>query len=91
MTLEAAGAYLAELRRLQRLTQPRVAAAAGITDDIVLRVEKGRGETAGGVLLRMVAFLNGSYDEVLRLMDDPQATAAGAREMAARGPVAPVW
>ena len=83
MGLEAAGAYLEELRKRRGYSRARLGAAVGVVDDIILRIEKGRGETAGSVLLKMVDLLGGSYDQVLQLLNDPgEITADDARAIA---------
>lgn len=82
MNLEAVGAYLAELRRSRGLSQAHVGAVAGVTDDIVLRIEKGRGETAGSVLLRIIDCVGGSCGDVLRLFNEADATADDGRYFA---------
>lgn len=82
MNLEATGAYLSELRRTRGYTQVQVGNAIGISDEMVWRVEKGRGETSGSMLLRMISFLEGSYEQVVQLMETPSITAEDAREKA---------
>lgn len=82
MNLEAAGAYLEELRKARKVSRRAVSDAVGVTDDIILRIEKGRGETAGSVLLRIVHYLGGSYEDLRVLFDDLGATATEGQQRA---------
>jgi transcriptional regulator with XRE-family HTH domain len=84
MNLEATGAYLSELRRTRGYTQVQVGNAIGISDEMVWRVEKGRGETSGSMLLRMIGFLEGSYEQVIQVMENPDFTIEDARLQARR-------
>jgi transcriptional regulator with XRE-family HTH domain len=89
MGLVEVGAYLEELRNFRRLTRPEVAQAIGLSLDSIEYAERGRGRLNGAGLLRLIKLLGGSYDEVVRLVDDDTLTVDEARKMARRWAIRP--
>lgn len=78
----AAGAYLWELRDAKRLSREELAAEIGTNDVQIMRIEKGEIDTRGSLLLRFIHKVNGDFEEVVRLMDDPTATEEEGRRRA---------
>jgi transcriptional regulator with XRE-family HTH domain len=65
--LVAIGAYLREHREARGLSATQVAAALGTGESVVYRIERGRGETRAGLLMRYGALVGASGDELMRL------------------------
>ena len=82
MGLVEAGAYLHEVRMLQKLPRHYVAAQAGVSEDRITQFEMGRAKLNGPALLRLIRAVGASYDEVTSLLDDGSATIASAQERA---------
>ncbi len=82
MGLEAAGAYLEELRKHAGYSRSELGAAVGVGDDIILGIERGRAEATGSVLLKIVDLLGGSFAQLLHLLTSLAATAEDGRELA---------
>jgi transcriptional regulator with XRE-family HTH domain len=82
MSMIAAGAYLWELRDAKKLSREELADAIGTNDVQVMRIEKGEIDTRGSLLLRFIHKVNGDFEEVVRLMDDPTASEEEGRRRA---------
>ena len=82
MGLEAAGAYLEELRKHAGYSRADVGAAVGVGEEIVEGIEHGRAEASGSVLLKIVDLLGGSFAQLLHLMTSLTATVADGQEWA---------
>lgn len=88
MSLEAAGAYLRELRERQKLSREFVAATirqhtnAATNDVQVLRIEKGLIETKASVLAAFAQAVGGDANEMLHLLLDENATAGDGESSA---------
>ena len=82
MGLVEVGAYLEELRRIRGLTRQDVALQVGLSVDTLQYAEKGYGRVNGAALLRLIQMLDGSFYQVLELLDDERATVEGARALA---------
>ena len=86
MGLIAAGRYLREIRRLRGLSRVALAADLGISDDQINRMEQGRNAMLGPTLLRLITRIDGSYAEVVNLLDLPDEPAVEeAAAIRARG------
>lgn len=82
MSLEAAGAYLQTLREFHGLSRADIASAAGTNEAQVIRIEKGEIDTRGSLLLRFLQSVQGSAEELLRLITSANATAEEGRRAA---------
>ncbi len=82
MGLVEVGAYLEELRRIRNLTRQEAARQVGLSVDTLQYAEKGYGRVNGAALLHLIQLLDGSFHQVLQLLDDERATAEGARALA---------
>ena len=89
MGLVEVGAYLEELRRIRNLTRQEAARQVGLSVDSLQYAEKGQGRMNGAALLRLIQLLDGSFHQVLQLLDDERATAEGARALARNWVVRP--
>ena len=66
--MAAVGAYFQELREAQRLTLKAVADGLGVSDRIVSAWEKGEHTPKIDVMPRLLARLQGAWEDVSRLM-----------------------
>ncbi len=82
MGLVEVGAYLEELRRIRNLTRQEAARQVGLSVDTLQYAEKGYGRVNGAALLHLIQLLDGSFHQVLQLLDDKRATVEGARALA---------
>lgn len=87
MSVNAAGAYLWELRKQRRLSRDEVAAAIraqtgeGTNSVQVMRIEKGQ-PTKTEVLDAFVDFVQGDIKKVMSLLRDPESTEQMGRNAA---------
>ncbi len=82
MGLAAAGAYLEEVRQSRRVTRKQLAADLDISSDQIERIEKGRTKVNGPALLRLISRLEGSYQQVVALLNDDLISLDDARALA---------
>ena len=82
MGLVEAGAYLHEVRMLQKLPRHYVAAQIGVSEDRITQLEMGRAKLNGPALLRLIRTIGASYEEVTAFLDDGSATIGSAQELA---------
>lgn len=80
----AVGTYLRTLREAQDMSRARLAAQVGTHESQIVRIEAGDQDSRGSLLLRIVAAVHGSADDVQRLAMDDTATADTGRELAER-------
>jgi plasmid maintenance system antidote protein VapI len=74
MAREARLAYLNRLLERSNLTQTELARRIGVTQPVVSRILKGRQETTDWrVMVRIVRELRGDIEELLDLVDTPDA------------------
>lgn len=67
MGMEAVGSYLQALRDKRHISRARMADDIGTTENTLWRIESGRQEPGLSLLARMVVYVQGSIDEVVRL------------------------
>lgn len=72
--MAAVGAYFQELREAQRLTLKAVADGLGVSDRIVSAWEKGEHTPKIDVMPRLLARLQGAWEDVSRLMREEAST-----------------
>ena len=75
MGLEAAGAYLREVRVLRKVSRVTLATELGMSDDQINRMEQGRNAMLGPALLRLITLLDASYVQVTELLDHEDSPA----------------
>lgn len=61
--------YLTTLRASQGMSRARLAEAVGTTEMTILRIERHGQEPSGGLLVRLIDTLHGSWDVVTRLIN----------------------
>ena len=64
------------------LSRHQVADAVGISDDRIQILEQGKGTTNGLALLRLIHFIDASYEQVTSLLEDESATIEQAAGLA---------
>jgi transcriptional regulator with XRE-family HTH domain len=78
MGMNGVAAYLRVLREDQGLSREKLAEMIGVAGNTIWRIEDGRQEPGGAILLNLIATLRGSYEDVRRLLSDNDAdTKAG--------------
>lgn len=75
MSKEAVGAYLRTLRESLKLTQVALAEDVETNESQIIRLEQGRVDTRGSLLMAVTQVLGGRPDDIQRLILNPQATA----------------
>lgn len=83
MNLNAAGAYLRELRKQQGFSQTKLAEMVGVTNNTIWRIEKGTQEPQAALIVALLAVLRGSAAHVHALLSNPKATNEEAEQYAA--------
>lgn len=84
MGLHAAVRYLRSLRELQHIGRGKLALCLSVDHSQIERIEKGKTDTRGSLLLAMLHELNGSADDLVALMVSPTATEEDAQARAAQ-------
>lgn len=82
MSTIAAGAYLWELRKAQKLSREDVAKAFETSDSQIERIERGQGETRASMLLAFARLVQGNVEHLATLLLDDQATEEDGRKLA---------
>jgi transcriptional regulator with XRE-family HTH domain len=83
MSMIAVKAFVRELRRLRKMTQPDVADAAGLSTQQYYRWETGEQvQTNDEAVLRVLVRVHAPWDEIVALLLDQQATAQDGRDRA---------
>jgi transcriptional regulator with XRE-family HTH domain len=82
MGQQAAGAYIQEVRSLRGLTRQQCANAIGLSDDRIEQFERARGGMGGAALLRLIRYIDASYEQTLQLLDDDTVPVDEARQLA---------
>lgn len=78
----AAGMYLWTLRAARGMSRTEVAAAAGTNEAQIERIEKGRIDTRGSLLFRVLSVVGGDAQQLYELTLDEYAAAEQGREVA---------
>lgn len=82
MGLPAAVAYLRLLRERQKISQSKVARAAGVESKQVHRWERGKSEPSALGIAAFIQAVNARPDDVQRLLMDGNATVTEAQVLA---------
>jgi transcriptional regulator with XRE-family HTH domain len=82
MGIQSAGAYIRSLREARHIGRGSLALKLGIDHTQIERIEKGQTDTRGSLLLRILHTLEGSPEQLLQLMLNPDATPADGRRLA---------
>lgn len=72
--LERLGAAIRALRERRRLTQAEVAESAGVTANLVGRMEKGTANPTVTMLVRVIGGLHASFAELAEIYDELNAS-----------------
>lgn len=78
----AFGVYVRALREGHRMTRTGIADELDVDATTLWRVEEGKQEPSGSLILNLVAAVHGSYDDARRLLADKNATDDEARLLA---------
>ena len=81
MSLVAVGAYLKTLRDARGLTLADVASLSQTSETQVIRIESGKIDTRGSLLMRIIHAVEGSADDILRLSLVTEATDGDGLEL----------
>ena len=82
MSKIAVGAYLRRLRENLDLTQIDLALEVHTNESQIIRLEQGRVDTRGSLLMAITRVVQGSADDIFRLSTDQGATAHDGRDLA---------
>lgn len=82
MGTEAVGTYLRALRETQRVTRNVLAQNLNTSVSLIESIERGQTDTRGSLLLQIVHTLQGSPEQLLALMINPDATLEEGRKFA---------
>lgn len=82
MGKQAIGVYLRNLRDRQEITQDAVAMHLNVDVRQIRRWEKGEQDAAGSSLIRFVDYIQGRFEDVLKLADDDVIAEEVARALA---------
>ena len=82
MSMIAAGAYIRTLREARQISRAQLATAAGTHASQIERIEKGEQDTRGSLLVAIVRAVQGSLDQIARLLLDETATAEDGKLLA---------
>lgn len=80
--MAALGGYLRGLREGRHITRTGLAGDLGVDSTTLWRIEEGKQEPSGQLLLNLVAAVRGSYEDVRRLMSDNSASDETGRQLA---------
>lgn len=86
MSLEAAGAYLWELRQARHLSRDQLAQRLNTSRSQIERIDYGQGEARASVIFLYARAVGADLDELSDLMLDPAATVEQARVLARARP-----
>lgn len=82
MSIDATGEYLRVLRDARKISRNALGQKIGADHSLIERIEKGQTDTRGSLLLRILHTLEGSPEQLLQLMLNPDATPADGRRLA---------
>lgn len=68
MSIKAVGQYLKQRREEKGFSRDQIAEMIGTSNAQILRIERGGIDTRGSLLLRFVRAIEGSADDVIRLL-----------------------
>lgn len=80
--MAALGGYLRTLREEQHITRSGLAGDLGVDATTLWRIEEGKQEPSGSLLINLVAAIRGDYDDVRRLLADRNANEQTGKEIA---------
>lgn len=80
--LAAVGAYLRFLREVAGISVAEIADKVGIDPSQIWRIEKGKSDARSSILFRFIKAVNGSPEDVARLINNAKATAPEGEALA---------
>jgi transcriptional regulator with XRE-family HTH domain len=80
--LVAVGAYLRSLREAAGISVAEIADKVGIDTSQIWRIEKGKSDPRSSFLFRFIKAVDGSTEDVARLINNAKATAADGEALA---------
>lgn len=80
--MEALGVYIRTLREGRRMPRTGTADFVGVDATTLWRVEEGKQEPGGSLILNLLSVLRGDYEDARRLLGDKNATGDDARVLA---------
>lgn len=80
--MTAVGGYLRALREGQHISRTGLAGQLEVDPATLWRIEEGKQEPSGSLLLNLIAAIRGSYEDVRRLLADHDAGEEAGRQMA---------
>lgn len=80
--MNGVAAYLRVLREDRGLSREKLAELVGVAGNTIWRIEDGRQEPGGAILLNLIATLRGNYEDVRRLLSDNDADAKVGEHLA---------
>jgi|GEM_PF-1758717 len=82
MSMTAVSSYLRVLREDRGLSREKLGEMIDVAGNTIWRIEDGRQEPGGAILLNLVRAVRGSYEDVRRLLSDDAADELKGRELA---------
>jgi transcriptional regulator with XRE-family HTH domain len=82
MGMTSVAAYLRVLREQRGLSREKLAEMIDTSGNTIWRIEDGRQEPGGALLLNLIAAVRGSYEDVRRLLAEDNGGEAAGRELA---------
>jgi transcriptional regulator with XRE-family HTH domain len=82
MSIDATGEYLRVLRDARKMSRNALGQKIGTDHSLIERIEKGQTDTRGSLLLRILHTLEGSPEQLMQLMVNPDATQEDGRRLA---------
>lgn len=80
--MKAAAAYLWRLRERQKISRAKLANLVSTTENTIWRVETGKQEPGGRLLVSLVTVLQANWQDVVDLVDQKTATPEDGRARA---------